>query len=233
MAQQGAQRLARRPGHAGKVSAARIIAAAFGIGAGLLGLEHGFFETQQGSGTSRGLVIHAIGSPCQPHTAWHGCEPALTVIPSFRATGIAAMLLAAAVLIWAAAFAGWPHGGLILLLVVMALFLAGGGFTTLWFGLLAGIAATQITAPPARWRTWPGSRLTRLLAWLWPWLFIAYLAWAAGSWIVAAISNAAMLRLTPAVTAATPFVLAAIRPRADPPVCPRPRQPAQPSGTAA
>jgi hypothetical protein len=92
----------------------------------------------------------------------------------------------------------------------MALFVAGGGFTTMWFGLLAGIAATQITAPPARWRTWLGSRLTRLLARLWPWLLIAYLAWAAGSWIVAAVSNAVMLRLTPAVTAATPLVLVLI-----------------------
>jgi hypothetical protein len=132
------------------------------------------------------------------------------VIPSFAATGIAAMLLAVAVLVWAAAFVTRPHGGLILLLLVAALFLAGGGFTTLWLGLLAGIAATQITAPPTRWRTWLGSRLTRLLARLWPWLFIAYLAWAAGSWIIAAISNAVMLALTPAVTVATPVVLALI-----------------------
>lgn len=44
-------------------------------------------------------------------------------------------------------------GGLTLLLLVVALFLTGGGFTTLWFGLLAGIAVTQITAPPTRWRT--------------------------------------------------------------------------------
>ena len=61
-------------------------------------------------------------------------------------------------------------------------------------------------ARPTRWRTWLGPRLTRL----WPWLCIAYLAWAAGSWLIAAISNAVMLRLTPAVTAATPFVLALI-----------------------
>jgi endonuclease/exonuclease/phosphatase (EEP) superfamily protein YafD len=45
---------------------------------------------------------------------------------------------------------------------------------------------------------------------LWPWLLIAYLAWAAASWIIAAISNAVMLALTPAVTPATPFVLALI-----------------------
>ena len=65
-------------------------------------------------------------------------------------------------------------------------------------------------ARPTGWRTWLGPRLTRLLARLWPWLCIAYLAWAAGSWLIAAISNAVMLRLTPAVTAATPFVLALI-----------------------
>jgi hypothetical protein len=120
------------------------------------------------------------------------------------------MVLAVAVLVWAAAFVTRPRGGLILLLLVAALFVAGGGFTTLWFGLLAAIAATQITAPPTRWRTWLGPRVRRLVARLWPWLFLAYLAWAAGSWIVAAISNAVMLRLTPAVTAATPFVLALI-----------------------
>jgi GNAT superfamily N-acetyltransferase len=205
MAQQGTCRLPPSPADARKVSAARIMAAAFG--AGLLGLEHGFFEARQGSAALGGLVIHAIGSPCQPHAAWHGCEPALTVIPSFRATGIAAMLLALAVLIWAAALVTRPHGGLVLLLVV-ALFVSGGGFTTFWFGLLAGIAATQITAPPTRWRTWLGSRVTRLLAWLWPGLFLAYLAWAAASWIVAAISNAVMFQVTPAVTASTPFVLA-------------------------
>jgi hypothetical protein len=91
---------------------------------------------------------------------------------------------------------------------------AGGGFTTLWFGLLAGIAATQITAPPTRWRTWLDPRLTRLLARLWPSLFIAYLACAAGSSVIAAISNVVMLRLTPAVTAATPLVLALILPSA-------------------
>lgn len=57
MAQQDTHRPALRPAVAGKVSA-------FGAGAGMLGLEHGFFETQQGSATPGGLVIHAIGSPC-------------------------------------------------------------------------------------------------------------------------------------------------------------------------
>jgi hypothetical protein len=47
MSQQDTHRLAVRPAEARKVNAARIMAAAFGVGAGLLGLEHGLSETQQ------------------------------------------------------------------------------------------------------------------------------------------------------------------------------------------
>ncbi len=100
---------------------------------------------------------------------------------------------------WAAAFASRPHGGLILLLPAVALFLAGWGFTTFWLGLLAGIAAAQIdalltgvadsygTAPLAA----PGPAM----------------AVATASWVIAATSGSLMLWLTPAVTAATPFLL--------------------------
>jgi hypothetical protein len=72
-------------------------------------------------------------------------------------------------------------------------------FTTFWLGLLAGIAATQIdalltgvadsygTAPRAA----PGPAM----------------AVATASWVIAATSGSLMLWLTPAVTAATPFLL--------------------------
>ncbi len=80
MARQDAHRPARRPADGKQVSAARILAAAFGAGAGLLGLEHGFFETRQGSASPGGLVIHAIGSPCQPHSA---LTPAVTAATPF------------------------------------------------------------------------------------------------------------------------------------------------------
>jgi len=36
------------------------------------------------------------------------------------------------------------------------------------------------------------------------------LAWAAASWVIAAVSGSLMLRFTPAVTAATPFLLVLI-----------------------
>lgn len=92
----------------------------------------------------------------------------------------------------------------------MALFLAGGGYTTFWLGLLARIAATQIDAALTGWRTHMRLRLSRPQAQLWPWPLIVYLAWAAASWVIAAVSGSLMLRLTPAVTAATPFLLVLI-----------------------
>jgi len=130
------------------------------------------------------------------------------VIPSLLGTGIPPRILAAATLASATAFVHRPHGGLVLLLAVVQ-FLVGGGFTTFRFGLLAGIAGTQAGAPLTG-RTRVGPRLSGLLARLWPWLLVASLAWAAASWVIAAIVGSLMLRLTPAVTAATPFILVLI-----------------------
>jgi hypothetical protein len=53
--------------------------------------------------------------------------------------------------------------------------LVAGGFTTLWFGILAGIAGTRIGGPLPWWRARAPLRLSRALARLWPWLLVAYL----------------------------------------------------------
>jgi hypothetical protein len=57
-----------------RLSAARVVATAFGIGAGLLGLEHGYFETLQGNAAPSGLVISAHdiqpASDSRPAHAW-------------------------------------------------------------------------------------------------------------------------------------------------------------------
>ncbi len=189
--------------------AARVVASAFGTGAGLLGLEHGYFEMLQGNVVPNGIVISAIGPPCQPEAAWHGCEPALTLIPNFLFTGITAMAVATVILIWAAVFMQWKYDGIALLLLSVVLFLVGGGFTTLWLGLLGGIAGTRIGVPPRKWGTQP-SRLSQIIARLWPWLLIAYLVWWEAAWIIAARSPDLMQRLTPLVTILTPVVLVLI-----------------------
>ena len=174
------------------------------------GLSTGTLRRFGGVGRRAGLVISVIGPPCRPEEAWHGCEPAFTLIPDFGLSGLVAMAVASVVLLWSVAFVHRRHGGLVLVLLSAILFLVGGGFTTLWFGILAGIAGTRIGGPLPWWRARVPPRLSRSLARLWPWLLVAYLGWWAGSWAIAAFAPDLMLRLPPAVTIATPVVLALI-----------------------
>jgi hypothetical protein len=93
------------------------------------------------------VLINAIGPPCQSATTWHAREPALALVPSFQVTGMLAMVVASAVLIWSAAVVQRDHGGVVLLLVTLLLFLVGGGFYTVFYGIVAGIAGAKIGAP--------------------------------------------------------------------------------------
>lgn len=190
-----------------RISATRIVASTLGVAAGLLGLEHGWFETLQGNVAPDSVVINAIGPPCERATAWHGCEPALTIVPSFLVTGVLAMVAAAAVLVWAAAFVQRKRGGIVLLVLTTVLFLVGGGFFTLWYGVIAGIAGAKIGASFTWWRAHADNRVARMLASLWPFLLIGYLVWDVVAWLIGTAFGDFMLRITPLTTAATPVVL--------------------------
>ncbi|MGB8214792.1 MAG: hypothetical protein WCE68_14645 [Anaerolineales bacterium] len=124
---------------------ARVAASAIGVYAGVLGVEHGFFETLQGSHRPGGIMIYAIGvPPCQPAAVWHGCEPAMTLIPNFLLTGILAILAALVVLAWAAWRVQRKNGGLILILLSIVMLLVGGGFFPPLFGIIAGVIGTRL-----------------------------------------------------------------------------------------
>ncbi len=38
-------------------------------------------------------MIVSIGPPCAPGEAWHGCEPAMTIPPTFYLSATLAMIL--------------------------------------------------------------------------------------------------------------------------------------------
>src|SRR4030042_4516576 len=117
------------------ISATRVISSTLGAIVGLAGVEHGFFEVLQGNATTSGLVIDAIG-PAQK--LWPGAtEPALTIIPNFLLSGIAAIIVGLLVTIWAVAFVHRKYGALILLLFSFVLFLVGGGSPPLFLGVVA------------------------------------------------------------------------------------------------
>jgi hypothetical protein len=187
--------------------ATRAVALVLGVTAGLLGLEHGYFETRQGNLVPDNFVISAIGPPCQPSQAWHACEPAMTVIPNLLITGVLAIICSLVVLLWAAMFVQREQGGFVLILLAIALALVGGGFVTLLFGLVAGAAGTRIHAPLVWWRAHLSHTARRLLASVWPWTLVALLLWFPVEGVIASISNNAMLRLGPIMTAMLPALL--------------------------
>src|SRR5438445_7754292 len=95
------------------------------ICAGLLGVVHGFFETQQGSVAPGGVLITAIGNGCQ---GFNNCLPAMTVVPNFLWSGILAIILSLLVLLFSAVRIQTRRGPLVLALLSIVLLIAGEGF---------------------------------------------------------------------------------------------------------
>jgi len=169
--------------------ATRVVASLFGVAAGMAGIEHGYFEILQGNVRPDNLMIVSMGSPCEPDKVWNACEPAMTVIPSFLVTGILAIIVGLAVLIWAAAFVQRKNGGLVLIMLSIALLLVGGGLFPPLIGIVGGVAGAKINAPLARQPMHLSGSILRFLAKLWPWPLVIFLVWVFGQWIVGYFFN--------------------------------------------
>ena len=165
--------------------ATQAVAAWFGVAAGIAGLEHGYFEILQGNTQPEGLMIVSMGPPCVPEEIWNACEPAMTIIPNFLIAGILSGIIGLAILIWSAAFVQRKHGGLVLILLSVALLLFGGGIFPPLIGLIGGAAGTQIHKP----LTGKPGRVTRFTAKLWPWPLVIFMAWVLGQFPVGHFFN--------------------------------------------
>lgn len=118
-----------------------------GIVAGIAGLEHGYFEFLQGNIPTPGLAFPSWGPPCVPEEIWHACEPAMSILPNFLITGILAMLLSVALIVWAGWFVQRKHGGWVQMALAVLLLLFGGGFFPPIIAFVGGVAGTQINRP--------------------------------------------------------------------------------------
>lgn len=165
--------------------ATRITVSVTGILCGISGLEHGIFETLQGSTAPESLLISAIG-PAQRF--WPGgTETAFTIVPNFLLTGILAVLASLAVITWSGWFISRRYGAAVFLLLSILQFLVGGGFAQIFLVVLIAAAATQIR-PRLTWlRVLPASA-RRFLAHVWPWLLLLYSLSLSGA-MVAAITG--------------------------------------------
>jgi hypothetical protein len=165
--------------------ATKTLAVCLGIVAGLAGLGHGYFEVLQGNTRPAGLLFPSMGPPCDPAVMWNSCEPAMSILPNLRATGLLAILIGAAMIIWSAAFLHTRHGAVVLGLLSLALLLFGGGIFPPLIGLISSVAASRINRPICKQ---PG-RMTRLAARLWPWPLVILLVWLLGQFVVGYFLN--------------------------------------------
>lgn len=165
--------------------ATHIVAASLGVMAGLAGLEHGYFEVLQGNIPTDGLMIASIGPPCVPEEVWNACEPAMTVLPNYLLTGIVAVMIGVFIMVWSAAFLQRKQGGVVLILLSVALLLFGGGIFPPLIGIIGGAAGTQIDRPI---RKAPG-RITYAAASLWPWPLVLLMTWLVGQFFVGYLFN--------------------------------------------
>jgi hypothetical protein len=157
-------------------NATRVTASTFGALAGLAGIEHGVGEVLQGNTATGGIVI--LSWPGSEVLGILGGEPAMTLVPNLLATGILAILVSVAFLLWTTVFVGRKHGGLGLILLSVALLLVGGGFGPPILGFIIGLAAARMNTPLDRRRAYLPDGPLRFLAGLWPWSFAAaVIAW--------------------------------------------------------
>jgi hypothetical protein len=132
---------------------------------------HGYFEILQGNAPTGGLIINAIG---EQHRMWpHGSEPAFTLLPTFLVSGMAAIWVSLAIVIWSVGFIHTQHGATVFLLLFVLLSLVGGGIGHMFLFAPGWAFATRINQPLTWWRKVLPEGGRGVLAALWPWLTAA------------------------------------------------------------
>ena len=135
------------------MSASRILVVILGLLGGIGGAVHGLAEMHRGNVSTEGRLLKSVG--------------AFTLIPNYLATGVAAVALGAAIVIWTLGFVHRKHGAAVFLGLFAGLFLVGGGFAQVPFFLLGWGVATRI-GRPVKW--FDRARLT-------PWRARLSVAW--------------------------------------------------------
>jgi|TARA_B100000315_G_C14558281_1_gene579283 hypothetical protein len=112
-----------------------ITAMIFGIAAVLLGVFHGYFETQQGSVAPSSIFINAIGgTDCEP-----SCFPAMTIIPNFLVAGIVTILVGTVMFGWVIFRLKDKKGGIGLIILSLIFLLTGGGYLAPTLSTIGGV----------------------------------------------------------------------------------------------
>lgn len=156
------------------ISAARICAAIIAGIAGFMGMEHGLFEILQGNISTDSLIINAIG-PEQSYVE-QGSERAFSIIPNFLVTGVLAMSVGAAMIVWAFLFFRKKSGSRTLILLSVVLFLVGGGFAPPIYTAIAIFLTFKADRPSVWWDKNLSLKTKKFFSVLQPWILFCFVA---------------------------------------------------------
>jgi hypothetical protein len=157
----------------------RITASAIGVLLGLAGIvNHGIFEILQGNITTNGFYIEAIG---ENNRFWlYGTEGAFTLIHNFLISGIFAILVGLAIVVWSLKYIHVKHGATVFLALLILLTLVGGGIGHIILFLPTWAFVTRINKPLDWWDRKLSFQLRKKLASVWIYFLLATLV----SWII-------------------------------------------------
>ena len=102
----------------------------------------------------------------------------MTVIPNLLVTGILAVFVSLALLVWSLLFVHRQNGGWIMIILSVAMLLVGGGIFPPILAILIGAVATRINTPRSPSIACHPNGFQRVLANLWPWSYsTCIIAW--------------------------------------------------------
>ena len=144
----------------------RITASVIGALLGMAGIfNHGIFEILQGNVSTDGFFIEAIG---EANRYWvHGTEAAFTLIHNFLITGICAVLVGVAIVIWSLKYIHVKHGTTVFLSLLILLTLVGGGIGYILLFVPTWAFATRMNKSLDWWEKILSARLRKRLSALW------------------------------------------------------------------
>lgn len=155
----------------------RITASAIGVLLGMAGIfNHGLFEILQGNTSTNGFYIEAIG---EANRFWvHGTEGAFTIIHNFLITGICAVLVGLAIIVWSLKYIHIRYGSTVFLSLLILLTLVGGGIGFIIVFVPTWAFSTRINRSLDWWRKVLPVRLRKVLSSIWIYsLVITLILW--------------------------------------------------------
>jgi hypothetical protein len=150
------------------------VVSTFGALAALAGIEHGVGEILQGASAPGSMFFASWPGSSFFHVV--AGEPAMSLVPSFLASGVLSILLSIGFFVWTVFFHRVRLASLVTILLSVVLLLIGGGFGPPLLGILVGLAGTSTNSKLAGWRKRIPVVVRSVLGMLWPWILALSIA---------------------------------------------------------